>query len=84
MNWKHCIQYKSEVGDISNEQHPRFVDLMYTIQEAYSGVGCEVLCGVLQIVGESVAWQCRAWSYSHLVLQNIQSEWPGPSLRSGL
>ena len=35
---------------------------MYTMQEAYSGVGCEVLCGVLQIVGESVAWQCRAWS----------------------
>ena len=53
---------KSEVEDISNEQHPRFIDLMYTMQEAYSGVGCEVLCDVLQIVGEGVAWQCRAWS----------------------
>ena len=32
------------------------------MQEAYSAVGCEVLRGVLQIVGEGVAWQCRAWS----------------------
>ena len=31
------------------------------MQEAYSAVGCEVLCGVLQIVGEGVAWQFRTW-----------------------
>ena len=34
---------------------------MNTMQEAYC-IGCEVLCSVLQIVGEGVAWLCRAWS----------------------
>ena len=34
---------------------------MNTWQEAYSGVGCKVLCGTLQIVGESVAWESRTW-----------------------
>ena len=35
---------------------------MNTMQEAYSGIGCEVLCGVLQIVGEGVTLEYRAWS----------------------
>ena len=43
-------------------EHPRFVNLMHTMQEAYPGVGCEVPFGVLQIVGEGVAWECRTWS----------------------
>ena len=45
-----------------NEQYSRFVNLMNTMQESYSGVGCEVPYGVLQIVGECVALGCRALS----------------------
>ena len=33
---------------------------MNTMQEIYSGVGCEVLCNVFQIGGDGVAWKCRA------------------------
>ena len=45
-----------------NEQYSRFVNFMDTLQESYSGVGCEVPCGVFQIVGEGVASGCRALS----------------------
>ena len=32
------------------------------MQEGYSGVVCEVPCGVFQIVGEGMALECRAYS----------------------
>ena len=56
------VSSKNKVGNIFDLQISRYVNLMNTMQEAYSGVGCEVLCCVLQIVGEGVAWECRTWS----------------------
>ena len=44
-----------------DEQHPRLVNLMDTMQETNFGVRCEVPCGVFQVVGEGVASGCRAW-----------------------
>ena len=35
---------------------------MNTWQEEYSGVGCKVLCGNLNVVGEGVAWESWTWS----------------------
>ena len=62
MRARHIVSCKSETENTLDEQHPRFVNLMNTMQETNFGVGCEVPCGVFQIVGEGVAWECRAWS----------------------
>ena len=53
---------RMRVENLFDMEHPAFINFMNTTQKAYSGIGCEVLCGVLQIVGEGVAWECRAWS----------------------
>ena len=78
----HITSSKSEAGIILDVQHPRFVNLMHTTQEAYSGVWCEVLCCVLHIGGVGVVWKC--WAWSTLVQCYKIFNLNGLSLRSGL
>ena len=48
---------------------------MNTWQEAYSGVGCKVLCGTLQ--WRECGTAVQDMEYCRWVLKNIQSGWPG-------
>ena len=49
---------------------------MQTMQEAYSGVVCEIMCHIFQIVGKGVAWLCRAWSSLDVTKYSVWMGWP--------